>query len=197
MPRPSTHLKLSDIEPKDIALLVVGRVVQHIGRFAFGLQPGVMVTIRPDPPDDAACMSTTLGMTAHDLAVYARGGLCKELDWEDDSCARDAVQSVCEALYSRAGEDGFGVGPLEDGWAWEDTEHPVSLVLCAAWARIAIAGGEEVPPQCLGALSGLSKRSIYDLIDRGDIEAGGDRGSTVIEAAVAKRWLAARGVKGL
>ena len=56
---------------------------------------------------------------------------------------------------------------------------------------------EEVPPQCLGALSGLSKRSIYDLINRGEIEAGGDRGSTVIGAAVAKRWLEARGVKGL
>jgi hypothetical protein len=77
-----------------------------------------------------------------------------------------------------------------------DLDDPLALVLVAAWARVQLADGEALTVRQLGALAGLDASVIRKMNKDGEITLTGIR-PCVADAAEARRWLGARGVKGL
>lgn len=134
------------------------------------------------------------GYTAGSLLDYARHGLKGEsLDWPDDSCALDALQSVCALLYSQAGvPHTFGGGPLDELDSDDPREWGIAgLVVVAAHARYRVETGEAISLAELAALGSLTDRQVRTLASTGEIVAIGK--PRRVAAADARRWLQARG----
>lgn len=191
-PSPRTP-RLAGLAPATVAAEVVSAVREHMQRLAFNLAPAHDWIERTTEGS-----FSTLALKVEDLTRFAQTG--DTADWGDPSGARDAMQEVCSALYSRAGEPGtFGVGELED--VIEDADDgpgasPVGLVLRAAWARLMIAEGGPVSSAQVAALAGLNPRAVRQLVDAGELSARKRDGEITVKADEARRWLGARGVAG-
>lgn len=191
MARPTDKPRLAGVDAREVAADVVEHVLKHIARQSFGLAPAVTVGFRtPSRPEMAG--GTDLGLTVQSLVAFAQRG---ELgDWPDASCALDALQTVCSALYTQAGVPGtFGVGDLNEATAATDPEDPLGLVLVGAHARAKLLLEQGITPRELGVLAGVTRQ--HATMIAADLGAEGPRPLT-IAAEVARRWLRERGVPG-
>lgn len=191
MARTTSKLRIHDISPDDVADDVERLVRDHIVRLSLALDSGSSMPMTEGFP--------VLRSTVRMLAGYAQIGL-RATDWPHHGCARDAVQEVCEALYSRAGEPyTFGVGPLEPGAVatdaelGDDAESRIAIVLLAAWARVGIDNSEPVPVRALATLAGVDPDHVRLLGRKGEISITDGH----VHAEEAYRWLSGRGVEGL
>jgi len=189
-PRPSSALRLADLDPREVANEVVGMLCDHLSRQAlFALHPGHEFRL----PAETAYGGTQLGFTAALLTLYAKTG--RAGDWEDDAgCAVDGIQSVCEALYSQAGVPGtFDIGALSDQHPGIP-EEPIGLVLVGAHARVKLSSPAEpgVTPRELAVLAGVTDHQIRHLARAGELELE----DGIVPRKAARRWLGARGVPG-
>lgn len=188
MPRPTTRPRLSTIDPSALAADVDERLARYLSRLAVPLSPGFDLRVGHRGQSDMA-------LTVSALVTYAQRGL-PAWDWCTHGEAMDAVQSVVSCMYGAPADTG-GVGPLaEDGLDDADLDDPLALVLVAAWARAQLASGESLTVRQLGALAGLDPSVIRKMNKDYEIFLTGLR-PCVADAAEARRWLGARGVKGL
>lgn len=188
MARTTDRPRLRDLSPDDVATEVEGLVRDQIRRLSMALDSGAGTPTVTGFP--------TLQSTVRMLAGYAQIGL-RATDWPDHGCARDAVQDVCVALYSRAGDPGtFGVGPLDpDAIAIEadGDDSRIAIMLLAAWARVQIDNREPVSIRALAMLAGVDPQHVRLLGRKSEIEIEGGR----VPADEARRWLSRRGVEGV
>lgn len=188
MPRSTTRPRLATIDPATLAADVDERLVRYLGRLAVPLSPGLTLHVGHHGQSDMA-------LTVSALVTYAQRGL-PVWDWDTHGEARDGVQSVVSTLYACPADTSI-VGPLaETDLDDADLDDPLALVLVAAWARVQLADGEALTVRQLGALAGLDASVIRKMNKDGEITLTGIR-PCVADAAEARRWLGARGVKGL
>ncbi len=183
-PKPSTP-RLSTLDPRGVANEVVRLVTEHVWSLLFHLDSNARVEI----PTDG--VGTSLGFSTALLVKWTQTGTNGE-DW-NSGMAQDAVQMICEALYSRAGEPGtFGIGPIEEAQEALDPDTSIGLLLVAAWTRIQLAQGLPVSAVQLAALAGLSAEHVRLLARQGELQLVEGE----VQSDEAKRWLKARGVGG-
>jgi hypothetical protein len=190
MARPTSAPRISTLSPAVVAAEVDRRLLEHLGQLAF--VGGFGITVRVDVRG-----SSDLAVTAQALCEYAQKGL-PVWDWETDEEAADACQSLVSRFWSppaEAGSGTFGLGPLGDGYEEADMSDPIELVLVAAWARVELSRDEPVTARQLAALAGLDPQAVRLLAREGEIKLHGK--PAVAAPSEARRWLAARGVKGL
>lgn len=174
-------IRLASLDPVAVGAAVTDRMLDHLHIRALDVGARVIV----DGP-------SSLGFSAALLCDWAQRGTNGE-QW-DEGMAWDAVQHVCTALYSRAGEPGtFGGGPIDDGPQRADPDTAIEVVLLAAWCRTLLAQRTDVPVRALAALSGLRQQSIRNLASDGEIEMH----QGLVAPDEARRWLSGRGVPGL
>lgn len=158
---------LSALSPSSVGALAAGLAQEHAGRL---MQAGLLRDVA-------------------DLTTWAQSGTNAE-GW-DEVDAWDAVQQICTALYSRAGEPGaFGGGPIDEGPTRDEPASPIETVLLAAWCRYLLALRTEVPVRALAALAGLRQQSVRNLASEGELTM--HRG--LVAPDEARRWLSGRGV---
>jgi hypothetical protein len=177
----SAGVTLADITPEALAKEVEQAIARQINRMSFALGPAYSYMSQHKNGS-----FTQIGVTCADLLAFAQKGDCA--DWGDPAGAVDAIQSVCEALYSQA-----GVGEVELSELVSDTtpETTYGVVLRAAYARHQILAGEDVTGGQLAALSGLSVHGLRHLRDVGEITFAQ---RDTITAGEARRFLASRGI---
>ncbi len=170
-------VKLKELNPIEVGQEVTRLVQEHVHQLCFevGLEAresGV----------------SSVGHSAALLTEWAQHGSNGE-DWTE-GMAWDAVQHVCTALYSRAGEPAtFGSGPIErrlDG----DPETAIECVLLAAWCRCSIAQRHEVPIRALAACASLRVQSVRNLAVQGELVVT----NGLVDPDEAARWLSGRGI---
>lgn len=209
MARPTTRPRLAHINPDAIAADVDARMdaalEKAIQRATQDMSLEVIARVGGAPrPVHVASLRRTrrsdLAMTAADLTVYAQRGLCGTLDWEDHSCAEDAATELVARLWARPVDALAGasdhVGPLDEALAEADLDDPIDLVIVAAWARVELSKDNPVTARQLGALAGLDANVVRRFAREGELSLTGTRPATA-EARDARRWLVARGVRGL
>lgn len=175
MARPSSALRLRDVDPDAFAAEVVRLVRDHLASSLMRLSfDGWRL------PDDDFLLRTEARM----LALYAQQGLIG--DWTDHGCAADALVSVCAALYSCAGRPDIG-GPDDVD---VDPTDAIGIVLLAAQARIRIDRRHPVPVRELACVAGVDPNHVRLLGRTGEIAIV----DGAVAAKVARRWLGARGV---
>jgi hypothetical protein len=177
---------LRDLDPIAVAGEVAQLVAEHVARLLFHVDP----TAAWHCPSGAG---SSLGFSTALLVEWAKRGTNGE-QWTAGH-AMDAIQSVCEALYSRAGEPGtFGGGAIDLDDA--DPDDAIGVVLLAAHARVRLAHGGDVPAAELAVLASMSPVNLRLLVRSGELQAV--EGKPVrVSAEVARRWLAARGIAGV
>lgn len=208
---PTKSLRLADLDPRTVGRAAARQVLEHLGRLAFKLSPGVTVDVyAPRPrenqlPAHGAVVNqdldaTDVACTVAALAEYAQRG-CSEAapvwDWTSDEMAADAIAETVAMLATDAlGTEG-GLAEVLLGHADRDAD-PLRLVLTAAWGRVQLARGEPLAAPQLAALAGLSPSRVRALRQAGEIPGwtgeGTGRGATPCPAHVARAWLEARGV---
>ncbi len=184
-------MKLSDLDPQTVGREATAAVIERLARLAIPLSPGVMLHLSPVQGD------TDLGLTVASLCAWAQHG---ELgDWADHGDAADALQSAAEALLSSPARP-WAVADLD---ALDDVERgeelgAVRLVLAAALTRLRICRGEVVTLDTLSRLASLTRQRLQQIVADGDLQVTAGKGSTPTTVAPdeARRWLAARGVRG-
>jgi hypothetical protein len=197
MARPTKFLRLSQIDPEDLAKEVEDHVVIYVQKLLLRLTPGYSVRMGARHGD------TDLSLSTRDLAAYAvRGDPL-------DAPVEEYVQSLVEALWPRPVDEGTYHTPelsealesnldsLEDNLA-----NRVSLVVAAAEARQSLAQGDGIDAAELGALAGCTEDHVR-LVLRSEPsplaqEKNGDSRDPLIRvtAQSAIAWLEARGVPG-
>lgn len=142
--------------------------------------------------DLAVKLSQRMHPTIRRLCLYAQTGAT----WQRDIAADFAF--AASALLSSPARPWrpqdlasltIGHGPAES-----DLLH----VLGCVHARLKIERGEAVSVAELAALASITRQRAYQLSRKGEIAATGGRGATAstVTATEARRWLAARGLKG-
>lgn len=200
MPRPADTPRLVTLDPDDIAAEVDRRLDAFLSRFAALLAPGLLVRAERSGKSGIALM-------ARNLCIYAqRGPGAGECETHGE--ARSACLSLVECLWSNAADAllrGGYLGPIherkEDPTADLDLYDPLSLVLIAGWARSTLCspcsdGEPWMTARQLAALAGLDPISVRELARVGEVKLQGTR-PAVASQPEAKRWLGARGIKGL
>lgn len=184
-------MRLADLTPADVGRAATDAVLQRLSRLALPLSPGVTLRVGPAQGD------TDLGLTVASLCAWAQRG---ELgDWEDHEDAADALLTATEVLYRAplgdAWDGAVAAACAEDGPA--DTD-PVACVLAAAWSRLRVCRGHAVTGTELARLASVAPSRVRQLVAAGEIAATRVRAGvdTRVEAAEARRWLAARGLTG-
>lgn len=179
-------IRLAQLDPLAVAAEVAQAVHHHMVR------RGLDLDIDVPPLSDAAAKrgaGTSLGYSTALLTDWAKRGTNGE-EW-DEGMAWDAVQHVCTALYSRAGEPGtFGGGPIDEGPQRADPDTAIEVVLLAAWCRTLLTQRTDVPVRALAALSGLRQQSIRNLATDGELAMH----QGLVAPDEARRWLSGRGV---
>jgi hypothetical protein len=189
MAPPTDKPRLRDLDPEVVATEACDLLVRQLGRVAFALAPAIDQGALAGLDGPALARSTDIGIMVQQLTVYARDGAMG--DWPDNGCAVDAVQSVCEVLYSQAGVVGtFGVGELADE---ADPETVLGLVVVAAMARAGLARGEALTARELAALASCSADHVRLVARQGGLRRGKNR---QYSAPVCRTWLAGREVPG-
>jgi len=170
-------IRLRDLDPRQVGEEVTRLVLDHLHIRALD----VGMELRESGP-------SSLGFSTALLTDWAQHGTNGEA-W-DEGMAWDAVQQVCEALYSRPGEPGtFGSGPI-DQRSKAEPESAVEVVLLAAWARQCIAQRTDVPVRALACLAGLSVGGTRNLGPAGELTIH----DGLVAPEEARRWLSGRGV---
>ena len=185
MVRPASTPRLRDLQPEAVAGEVVRLVREHLRRLAFCLVPGVAWKEVGNEPE----RSDLAWRVLHLVQFAQTGGLA---DWEDESLVVDALQEVCSALYSRAGEPGtFGVGAMEEAVGGAELDA-IGLVLVGAFARYKLPRRAlRVTSRELGVLAGVDPDHVRLLARQGELELK----DGTVGRAEARRWLVARGVR--
>lgn len=189
--RPTSKIRLGDLDPLEVAADVVTKVLQHVSRVGLGLAPSVAFD-HHGPSREEMANSTDLGRTVQRLCLFAQRG---ELgDWPDASYGLDAARNVCETLFSQAGVPGpFGLGDAEEAAASTGPDDAIGLVLVGAIARGLLALHRSVTPRQLATLAGVSREHATRLAP----ELGGRRPRYSIKAPTAQRWLRQNHVIGI
>lgn len=190
MARPTKTPRIATLSPAVVAAEVDKRLLDHLNNLSFIGGFGITVRVDVRGPSDLAC-------TAQALCEYAQRGL-PVWDWETHEEAADACQSLVSRFWSppaEAGSGTFGLGPLGDGYEEADMSDPIELVLVAAWARVELSRDEPVTARQLAALAGLDPQAVRLMAREGEIKLHGK--PAVAAPSEARRWLAARGVRGL
>lgn len=182
----TSHPRLAELDPVEVASEVCGWVVHHVGRITFELgQPAIAWGSTPE--------NTSLGIAVQELTLYAQKG---PPHCADAGGPRQYIQSVAEALYSGAHPDVYSSS--SDAWPWSELraepEHPIEVVMLAANGRERLSGTtrERIPYRELAALGGLSEAMVRKLVASGELRGEGGQ----VTPASAVRWLGARGVAG-
>jgi hypothetical protein len=145
---------------------------------------------RAHEPDLDALAESGLALTAQALATYAQTGAA--WDWRGSAEARDAVQTLCAALY-----------PASASIDLDATTGAIGVMLRAACTRAELADGAAVPQRWLAELAGVTDGRVRQVVAAGVLKrkrsAAGttrsrDRG--YVTAASARAWLSAQGVAG-
>lgn len=202
--------KLSDLDPQTVGREATAAVLERLARLAIPLSPGVMLHLSPAQGD------TDLGLTVGQLCAWAQSG---ELgDWADHEDAADALLTATEVLYRAplgdAWDAAVAAACAEDGPA--DTD-PVALVLAAAWSRLKVMREPSARARAttdkeraevqrdhavtvaeLARLASLSVQRVRQLAPTSGLKVTVVRAGVParVEAAEARRWLAARGLGG-
>lgn len=180
-PRPSGP-RLRDLDPERFAAGVRDAVAHHVWRLLMSLD-GIGAT----EPLESTRSTNGVWLAAHQLALYALTGR----GTEDAGGPAEYVQSVAEALYTRAGDAGtYDVPDLDED---ADPRTWPGLVIRAALARERVMRGIEMISRAdLAVLGSLDERQVRRLIDEGEI-VGEQSG---VHPDHARQWLAVRGVEG-
>lgn len=167
--RPTSRLRLRDLDPEALAREVTDAVLAHVLRLVDLTEPGRGSVPRLD---------RDLSRSVRCLAAYARDGTPL------DAPVGEYLVSMIPLYTSPMGES-----EIADLSSEVDPETPLGLVLVAAIARDRIATGVEmvIHARELAVLAGLDVEHVRRLCRSGEIEQ---------DAAGARRWLAARGVPG-
>lgn len=192
MATPRLAHALPSLDPADVARECVHAIRRHLYRLAVPLSPAYRVDMRlTDPSHEPE--SCDLGQTVQQLTRYAQRGDMG--DWVDALAVRMAVRDVLAVLYS-APVHCAQSGEAEEVDADEirlDTRSAIGVVLIATLARLKLRVDEPVSARDLGALAGLSAVSVRFLARAGELAIV----DSEIAADEARRWLAARGVRGV
>jgi hypothetical protein len=208
MARTTDAPRLATIDPEQIAHDVDERLDHYFDWLVTPLSPGL--SLRTDRAGPSG-----LALTAADTCRYAQGGLGGALDWETHEEARDACCQLLSVLWGRPADlhrpSYRNVGPLtevagnpsvDENLADMDLADPLSLVLVAAWARLTLsaplnkAEAAGLTARQLAALAGLDPDAVRRLGRDGEIAFEGLR-PALAPPHEARRWLGARGLKGL
>jgi hypothetical protein len=199
MARPTDKIRIQNIDPELVAADVDERMDKALSKMIESALLDVSLNISEAPVKLHRSRTSNLAMTGRDLAIFAQQGLCGSLDWEDHSCAADAAHELVSRLYARpveALQSGSGnVGPLDEALD-ADLDDPLSLVLVAAWARWELSQGAPLTARQLAAIAGLDPDVVKRMGREGELRFNAERPATV-NAKEAKRWLKARGIKGV
>lgn len=180
---------LAELDPERVAADVVDAVRAHIAQTIMRLDMHSEWRLA----QNAGAMG--LGTTVRLLTLYAQRGL-PVFDWGDHGCASDACLEVFAALYTCAGSPEIGGGITDMADDVEPTDA-IGVVLLAALARIRLSQRGSVAPRELAVLAGMTDHGVRHLIRSGEIRAEQDERAMKVSSKEAKRWLSARGVKGL
>jgi hypothetical protein len=187
MARPTDKPRLAALSPDALAAEADQRILRHLGKLHIPLSPGIFFDVRHHGQSGIA-------LTIAALTEYAQRGL-PVWDWETHGEARDAIQETLGVLYGSPGHP-VGVGPLDGELEDADLDDPLDLVLVAAWARVTLADGDGLTARQLGALAGLDANVVRRFAREGELVLEGERPAKTT-AEEARRWLRARGVRGL
>lgn len=177
MARPTTALRLADIDPAAFGAEVERLVTDH----ATTLLMAVSIDATWQLPEHAGQLRHEATM----LAAYAQRGLVG--DWAHHGNAADALVAVCAALYTCAGRRHEIGGPDDVD---VDPTDQLGIVILAAQARIRIDQKEPVPVRELACLAGVDPNHVRLLGRQGELAVV----DGAVAAKVARRWLGARGV---
>lgn len=203
-------MRLADLTPADVGRAATDAVLARLSRLALPLSPGIALHVGPAQGD------TDLGLTVASLCAWAQRG---ELgDWTDHEDAADALLTATEVLYRAplgdAWDAAVAAACAEDGPA--DTD-PVALVLAAAWSRLKVMREPSARARAttdkeraevqrdhavtvaeLARLASLSVQRVRQLAPTSGLKVTVVRAGVParVEAAEARRWLAARGLTG-
>jgi len=188
-------MKLSEINPIELARDTVDAIRAHIARVAFHLGP-VYQWREIDSGDGAE--NTDLGITVAELTKYAQTGA---LGWYGHASEPlDACVTVASAYYGAAGWSGL---PDTDFAADADPETQIGLVLVASMARCTLAGcpphghSDGLTARELAVLSGLTYEHVTRLMRGAEIACSDVARGRVASVSESARWLRARGVEGV
>lgn len=186
-PDPST-LRLAAIDPDALGRDLAAAVAHYTSRLAVPLSPGYEIHVGECHGD------TTVGLTAADLARYARDGAPLDSTVEDY-----AVELV--ALLASPLDDPGAIPATLTRWLSGDVDvrdfradsiaDRLALVITAALGRERIETGRAVTAAQLAVLGGVDPKSTRRLIQAGEIKARDGR----VKATEARRWLSGRGVR--
>lgn len=181
MAPPTDKPRLRDLDVARFADDVQAAAYHHLTMRAFDL--GIELP--------AIGTRSSLWLSAHQLALYAREGR----GCEDAGGPMGYVQSVAEALYTRAGDvGGYDVPDLA---ADTDPDTWPGLVIRAALARERVMRGiEEIGTADLAVLASLSQRQVSVLVREREIASVRGSNPARVRPDEARRWLASRGVAG-
>lgn len=208
MAPPTNKLRLSQIDPSQLARDVEDAIAHNLHRLAFVMAPRFEISIRDtervsptvalDPgegPPPPAPSFTQIGQSVRDLALYARGltGI--------DAPVQEYLITFLDALVPPLGDaqDAAGLDGVLSGEDDVDLLAPdsvldrLALVVCAALGRETIESGRAVRASWLAALAEVSSDHVRLLARRGELERDDD-GEVLAKSA--SSWLAGRKVAG-
>ena len=112
-----------------------------------------------------------------------------QAEWHDLAGRRHQRSTQC--TDRRAAEASADAGR-------EAPEDPAALALSCAWSRLRICRGHDVTLAEVARLASVTSGRVRQLVTTGEITAtaGSAREPSTVTAAEARRWLAARGLKG-
>lgn len=204
MAPPSNKLRLSQIDPSQLARDVEDAIAHNLSRLAFVMSPRFEIVIRDtervsptvalepgeEPPKPAPSF-TQIGQSVRDLAVYARGlsGLDAPVQ-EYLITFLDVLTPPLGDAQDAAGFDGVLSGDDDvDLLAPDSVLDRLALIVCAALGRETIEAGRPVRASWLAALAEVSSDHVRLLARRGELERDDD-GEVLAKSA--RAWLDAR-----
>lgn len=186
MTPPSTRPRLHAIDPDALAISVAHAVSDHVWM--------LRTTLLRSPGDDLA--GTASGaLTASEVARSVR---CLARYAQDGTLPADGAP-VAEHLITLVPlwSSVLGGAISADDGPIGDPETEMGCVLRAVYAREQVEQGvESLAPAQLAVLAGLGEQQVRHLIRGGELAATETGRTWEIAPAVAREWLAARGVPG-
>lgn len=178
-------LRLDDLVPEEVAASIVEAARAVMLAFSEQLAPGVEWVERKKVHPERARLAVSVAT----LVRYAKEG-------GNHDEAQELVRDLSAALHRRVVDS--EEARAEPGEELEVTT-PIGLALAAASARVLLATNRPVGAPQLAILANVDASAIRRLVAAGELEA--ERlppklGGAQIRAAVARRWLAQRGVPG-